>query len=86
MSPQAHGRKAMLKYMHMLANSAIACEKFSRGGEGVKVFRDLMEERKDRKDVLEVLTKALGGAKPSVRRRPPFLPIPSRFCTILSQI
>ena len=64
---KSHGRKAMLKYMHMLSNSAIACEKFARGGEGVKVLKDLLEEAKERKDVLEVLGKMLNGAKPTVR-------------------
>jgi hypothetical protein len=29
----SHGRKAMLKYMLLLANSATACEKFSKDGE-----------------------------------------------------
>eukprot|EP01050_Picozoa_sp_SAG11_P000200 SAG11_NODE_4_length_33019_cov_28.098909_27_plen_1292_part_00 len=64
---KTHGRKATLKYFHMLASSSIACEKFSRNSEGVKVFRDLVEDQKDRKDVLDVLTKLLDGAKPSVR-------------------
>eukprot|EP01051_Picozoa_sp_SAG22_P015756 SAG22_NODE_2109_length_3004_cov_2.193804_2_plen_837_part_00 len=38
----------------------------ARGGEGVKVMKDLMEEPRDRLDVLQVLTKMLNGSKPSV--------------------
>lgn len=29
----SHGRKAMLKYLIILANSAVACERFCRNGE-----------------------------------------------------
>ena len=57
MEPQnlstSHGRKAMLKYMLLLANSATACEKFARNGEGLKILMGLLENGpKDAKDIM----------------------------------
>jgi len=63
---QAHGKKAMLKYMHLLAKSPVACEKFVRGG-GASVCFDLMQQEAQRKDVMFVLRKMLQGSMPSVR-------------------
>ena len=63
---QAHGKKAMLKYMHLLSKSPVACEKFVRGG-GAAVCFDLMQEEAQRKDVMFVLRKMLQGSNPSVR-------------------
>ena len=34
----------MLKYMHLLSQSSIACDKFARASRGVKVIRELMDE------------------------------------------
>ena len=63
---QAHGKKAMLKYMHLLAKSPVACEKFVRGG-GASVCFDLTQQEAQRKDVMFVLRKMLQGSMPSVR-------------------
>jgi hypothetical protein len=61
-----HGKKAMLKYMHLLSQSLIACDKFARG-RGVKVVRELMDEAELRKDTMDVARKMLEGAKSSTR-------------------
>jgi hypothetical protein len=64
----SHGRKAMLKYMLLLANSATACEKFTRNGEGLKVFMGLLENHPgDGKDMLNVIKRMMAGAKTAVR-------------------
>jgi hypothetical protein len=61
-----HGKKGMLKYMHLLAQSSIACDKFSRG-RGVKVIREMMDEAELRKDTMDVARKMLEGAKSLTR-------------------
>ena len=61
-----HGKKGMLKYMHLLSQSSIACDKFARG-RGVKVIRELMDEAELRKDTMDVARKMLEGAKSSTR-------------------
>jgi DnaJ family protein C protein 13 len=49
----SHGRKAMLKYMLLLANSATACEKFARNGDGLKILMGLLENHaNDGKEIL----------------------------------
>lgn len=62
-----HGKKGMLKYMHLLSQSSIACDKFARRGRGVKVIRELMDETELRKDTMDVARKMLEGAKSSTR-------------------
>ena len=62
-----HGRKAGLKYLNMLVRNSQCAEKFSVKGEGIKVMKDLMEERGDRKDCVNVIKRALDGAKSPVR-------------------
>ena len=43
----------MLKYMLLLANSATACEKFTRNGDALKVFMGLLENHPgDGKEIL----------------------------------
>ena len=63
----SHGIKAMLKYMHLLSQSSIACDKFARASRGVKVIRELMDESGYRKDCMDVARKMLEGARPSSR-------------------
>eukprot|EP01052_Picozoa_sp_SAG31_P006406 SAG31_NODE_294_length_18242_cov_28.418949_18_plen_81_part_00 len=56
----SHGRKAMLKYIIILANSAVACERFTRNGEGLKVLAGVLENHiKDGKECLVLLIDAL---------------------------
>ena len=57
----------MLKYMHLLSQSSIACDKFARASRGVKVIRELMDESGYRKDCMDVARKMLEGARPSSR-------------------
>jgi len=64
----SHGRKGMLKYMLLLANSATACEKFARDGGGLKTMMTIFENNKgDRKECLDVVRRMMCGAKVSVR-------------------
>ena len=63
----AHGKKGTLKYMHLLSQSPIACDKFGRDALGVKVIRELMDEAELRKDTMDVARKMLEGAKPGTR-------------------
>eukprot|EP01046_Picozoa_sp_COSAG06_P020750 COSAG06_NODE_1531_length_9161_cov_2.153498_5_plen_801_part_00 len=49
----SHGRKGMLKYMLLLANSATACEKFSKNGDGLKKLMNIFENHAgDRKECM----------------------------------
>jgi DnaJ family protein C protein 13 len=64
----SHGRKAMLKYMLLLANSATACEKFARNGDGLKTLMGLLENHvNDGKEILDVVKRMMVGSKTAVR-------------------
>jgi hypothetical protein len=60
-----HGRKAMLKYLIILASSAVACERFCRNGEGLKTLANVLENNSN--DGKECLVCS-GRAPPRARR------------------
>ena len=58
----------MLKYMLLLANSATACEKFARNGDGLKTLMGLLENHvNDGKEILDVVKRMMVGSKTAVR-------------------
>jgi len=57
-----------LKYMLLLANSATACEKFARNGDGLKTLMGLLENHvNDGKEILDVVKRMMVGSKTAVR-------------------
>ena len=57
-----------MKYMLLLANSATACEKFARNGDGLKTLMGLLENHvNDGKEILDVVKRMMVGSKTAVR-------------------